>query len=213
MRDAIGWKGHAMGSIDYYFSPSSPWTYLGHQRLVDMATRHRAKIVPMPVDLGGAIFPDSGGLPLAKRAPQRQAYRLVELRRWSRHLGIPLIAQPRHFPTPGHDAARVIILADQRHGTPAALGLAHAIMRGLWAEERDIADLDTLAALAEGVDLPGPTLVADRADADPRYAANTGKAIEAQVFGAPWYSLRGEPFWGQDRLDFLDRALSDAPAA
>ena len=77
-----------MKNIEYYFSPSSPWTYLGHQRLVAIAARHQAVIEVLPVDLGGKIFPGSGGLPLGKRAPQRQAYRLVELRRWSAHLDV-----------------------------------------------------------------------------------------------------------------------------
>lgn len=199
-----------MKNIEYYFSPSSPWTYLGHQRLVAIAARHQAQVEVLPVDLGGSIFPGSGGLPLAKRAPQRQAYRLVELRRWSAFLGVPLNLQPKHFPTPGHDAAKLIILAGQRHGNEAALGLSHAIMHGLWAQEQDIGDLATLARLADGCSLPGERLVADLASADGAYAANTNRAIDAQVFGAPWYRYRDEPFWGQDRLDFLDRALAEA---
>jgi 2-hydroxychromene-2-carboxylate isomerase len=199
-----------MKNIEYYFSPSSPWTYLGHLRLVDMARRHQARIEVLPVDIGGSIFPGSGGLPLAKRAPQRQAYRLVELRRWSTFLAVPLNLQPRHFPTPGHDAAKLIILAGQRHGSDAAVELSHAVMQALWAQEQDIGDLATLARLADGCSLPGEQLVADLAQADEAYAANTRRAIDAQVFGAPWYRYRDEPFWGQDRLDFLDRALAAA---
>lgn len=197
-----------MKTIDYYFSPASPWTYLGHQRLIEIAARHRAEINVLPVDLGGRIFPGSGGLPLAQRAPQRQAYRLVELRRWSNHLKVPLNLQPKHFPTPGHDAARLIILARQRHGTAAALTIAYSIMHGLWAEDQDVGDLQTLAQMADRASLPGSQLVADLPAADAAYAENTQRAIEAQVFGAPWYTYLGEPFWGQDRLEFLDRALA-----
>lgn len=197
-----------MKTIDYYFSPSSPWTYLGHQRLAGIATRHGANIRVMPVDVGGRIFPGSGGVPVAQRAPQRQAYRLVELRRWANHLGLPLNLQPRHFPTPGHDAARLIILADRQAGAEVAMKLGLGIMRGLWAEERDIADAATLAAIADDCGLAGTQLVTDLAAADARYAENTSQAVEAQVFGAPWYTYLGEPFWGQDRLDFLDRALA-----
>lgn len=197
-----------MKTIDYFFSPSSPWTYLGHQRLIEIAARHKAEIRVLPVDLGGRIFPGSGGLPLAQRAPQRQAYRLVELRRWANYLQVPLNLQPRYFPTPGHDAARLIILAQQRHGTAAALKIAYAVMHGLWAKDRDIGDSATLVELAQGCSLPGAELVKDLASADPIYAENTQHAVEAQVFGAPWYTYLGEPFWGQDRLDFLDRALA-----
>jgi 2-hydroxychromene-2-carboxylate isomerase len=195
-------------TIDYYLSLSSPWAYLGHQRLVEIANRHGAEVQLLPVDLGGRIFPGSGGLPLAQRAPQRQAYRLVELRRWSNYLGVPLNLQPRHFPNPGHDAARLTILAQQRQGTAAALKLAHAIMQGLWAEDRDIGDASTLAGLADGCGLPGTQMVKELAAADATYAQNTQRAVDAQVFGAPWYTYLGEPFWGQDRLEFLDRALA-----
>jgi 2-hydroxychromene-2-carboxylate isomerase len=197
-----------MKTIDYYFSPSSPWTYLGHQRLIEIAAGHGAEIRVMPVDIGGRIFPGSGGLPLAQRAPQRQAYRLVELRRWANHLQVPLNLQPRHFPTPGHDAARLIILAQQRQGTAAALKLGQVLMHGLWAKDRDIGDAGTLAEMADGCGLPGAELVGNLAEADAAYAENTQRAVEAQVFGAPWYTYLGEPFWGQDRLDFLDRALA-----
>jgi 2-hydroxychromene-2-carboxylate isomerase len=200
-----------MKTIDYYFAPSSPWTYLGHQRLAAIAKRHQAAIHVMPVDLGGRVFPGSGGVPLPQRAPQRQAYRLVELRRWSNHLGVPLNLQPRHFPPKGHDAARLIILADLQAGTDAAMALAFAIMRALWAEEKDTGDAATLAALADQCGLSGTRLVTELGAADVRYAEYTDQAVEAQVFGAPWYTYRGEPFWGQDRLEFLDRALA-APA-
>ncbi len=197
-----------MKTIDYYFSPSSPWTYLGHQRLVAIAAKHQAAVRPMPIDLGGRVFPGSGGLPLPQRAPQRQAYRLVELRRWSNYLDIPLNLQPRHFPPKGHDAARLIILADLQAGSDVAMTLAFAIMRALWAEEKDTGDVATLATLADQCGLPGARMVTELAAADARYAQYTDQAIEAQVFGAPWYTYLGEPFWGQDRLEFLDRALA-----
>ena len=197
-----------MKTIDYYFSPSSPWTYLGHERLVAIAAKHQAAVRPMPVDLAGRVFPGSGGLPLPQRAPQRQAYRLVELRRWSNYLGIPLNLQPRHFPPKGHDAARLIILADLQAGSDVAMTLAFAIMRALWAEEKDTGDAATLAAIADQCGLPGARMIGELAAADARYAQYTGQAIEAQVFGAPWYTYLGEPFWGQDRLEFLERALA-----
>ena len=199
-----------MKTIDYYFTPSSPWTYLGHQRLIGIAARHDAAIRLLPIDLAGGIFPGSGGLPLGQRAPQRQAYRLVELRRWANHLGIPLNLQPKHFPASGHDAARLIILAERHAGLDTALQLTQAIMQGLWAQDRDIADAATLAEMADRLGLAGRQLLAELPAADARYVQNTAQAVEAQVFGAPWYTYLGEPFWGQDRLEFLDRALATA---
>ena len=197
-----------MKTIDYYFTPSSPWAYLGHRRLTEIASRHQAVIKLLPVDLGGTIFPSSGGLPMGQRAPQRLAYRLVELRRWANHLGIPLNLQPKHFPTPPHDAARLIILADQRAGIDTALRLTQTVMQGIWAEDRDIADAATLAEMADSCGLAGRQLMADLPAADASYAQCTAQALEAQVFGAPWYTYLGEPFWGQDRLEFLERALA-----
>ena len=79
-------------TVDYYLAPQSPWAYLGHQRFADIARAASARINVLPVDIGGTVFPVSGGLPLAQRAPQRQAYRLLELERFSDHLGMALPA-------------------------------------------------------------------------------------------------------------------------
>jgi 2-hydroxychromene-2-carboxylate isomerase len=201
--------------IDYYFTPVSPYTYLGHERLLEIAARHGATIAVKPVDYG-RIFPVSGGLPLKQRAPQRQAYRLIELERWSKHLGKPLNLKPKFFPVSADAAARWIIAAQSRgdadalQGDASALRLAGALLRAVWAEERDISDEPTLASIASGVRLDPAQLAAAAAspDAASHYDALTQEAIDRQIFGAPTYVYRDEPFWGQDRLDFLDRALA-----
>jgi len=195
-------------TIDYYFAPVSPWSYFGHDRFVALAQKHGAHVNPMPVDLG-RIFPVSGGLPLAKRAPQRQAYRLVELARWRDFLGMPFNAQPKYVSSGGDLASRSIIAANAL-ATRAALDLAGAIMRARWAEERDIGDAATLADIARSLGLNAEAIAAGAADAPTgtQYDAYTQRAIDEQVFGVPWYVYRGQPFWGQDRLDFLDRELA-----
>ena len=194
--------------IEYYFAPQSPWTYLGHQRLQDIAAAAGATIQVLPADYG-RIFPVSGGLPLPRRAPQRQAYRLVELARFSRHLALPLTLQPRHFPVPADDAARLIIAVQQHDGSAAALGFAGAVMRAVWTEERHIADPATLAALLAENGLAAQRLDQSKgAAAQQAYDANTERAIALGVFGAPTYVIDGELFWGQDRLDFLQRRLA-----
>lgn len=195
-------------TVDYYFAPQSPWTYLGHRRFADLARAAGATLNVLPADFG-RVFAASGGLPLAKRAPQRQAYRLVELKRFSEALGIPLNLQPRHFPVPGHQAARLILAAAQGQGSDAALALAGAVLAAVWAEERDIEDPATLAALLGDCGLPGSLL--DEASGAPvaeRYDRVTQQAIDSGVFGAPSYVIDGEIFWGQDRLDFVERALA-----
>jgi len=195
-------------SIDYYFFANSPYTYLGHRRFGEIARAAGATVRVRPVD-AAKVFPVSGGLPLAKRPPQRQAYRLVELKRWRDHLGMTFNIQPRFFPVATDAAARLIIAADDV--TPgASFEMAARVLAAVWVEERNIADEATLAALADEARLGGTGLL-ERSKADSiqaRYDAFTQEAIERQVFGAPTYFYRDEPFWGQDRLDFLQRALA-----
>jgi len=195
-------------TIDYFFTPVSPFTYLGHERFVAIARKHGAQIVVKPVDLG-RVFAVSGGLPLKQRAPQRQAYRLFELKRWREHLGLPLNVQPKFFPVPA-DASSKWILAALEQGTDAALRLSGAIMRAVWVEERNVADAQTLSAIAHEQGFDAVTL-AERAgsgEVSARYDELTQEAIDRKVFGSPWYVYQDEPFWGQDRLDFLDRSLA-----
>lgn len=193
---------------EYFFTPQSPWTYLGHARFVDIARKHGAQVEIKPIDLG-KVFSVSGGLPLAKRPAQRQAYRLSELKRWSRHLQIPLNPQPKFFPVQPDAASKLIIATRLAHGTDAALDVAGAIMRGLWAEERNIADADTLAAIASECGYDGKSLLksSETANVQNEYDQFTNEAIAANVFGAPWYVVEGEGFWGQDRLEFVEQAL------
>ena len=194
--------------IDYYFATISPFMYLGHERLVAMARRHGASIAVKPVNFG-EIFPVSGGLPLSKRAPQRQAYRLTELKRWSEHLGIALNLQPRFFPVNGDRAACWILAAGERD--PAhALALTGAVAKAIWREERDVSQAATLAELVRELRFDAAALAERAASAEiaARYKTLTDEAIRRQVFGAPTYIYRDELFWGQDRLDFLDRALA-----
>ena len=197
-------------TVDYYFAPQSPWTYLGHTRFSALVQASGAQVRLLPVDLG-AVFAVSGGLPLGKRPPQRQAYRLVELRRYSDHLGLPMVVQPRYFPVSGDDAARLIIAVDQQDGSAAAMRLAGAIFTAVWAQERDIASSQTLAELLQESGLPLTRLEQSRSpEVQQQYEANTRQAIDANIFGAPTYVVGGEMFWGQDRLDFVERKLSGA---
>ncbi len=196
-------------NVDYYFTPQSPWTYLGHARFSAMAKAANARLRVLPVDLGGKVFPISGGLPLAQRAPQRQAYRLVELKRFSEQLGLPLNLKPAYFPVAGDDASRLIIAVDRADGSDAAMALGAAVFRSVWVDQLSIADADVLASLLAALGLPASRIDASRSAAvQQRYDANTQQAIDAGVFGAPSYVIDGEIFWGQDRLDFVARRLA-----
>lgn len=194
---------------DYFFAPQSPYAYLGHARFVALAEQHGAQIVIRPCDLG-KVFSVSGGVPLLQRAPQRQAYRLLELQRWADHLQLPINLQPKYFPVSGDAAARLIIATKLAHGTDTALTLTDALMQAVWVEEKNIADNETLIAIANLLELDGKALLkaSDTASVQTEYAAHTDAAIAANVFGAPWFVIDGEGYWGQDRLDFVGRALA-----
>ena len=162
----------------------------------------------LPIDLGGKVFPVSGGLPLGQRAPQRQAYRLLELRRFADFLHLPIHVKPKYFPVSGEDAARLIIAVDQRDGVEAALKISGAIFTAVWAQERHIANEKVLAELLVECGLDAARLEQSYSQAvQERYEANNEQAINAGVFGAPTYIVDGEQFWGQDRLDFVERRL------
>ncbi|MFQ5620060.1 MAG: 2-hydroxychromene-2-carboxylate isomerase [Rhodospirillales bacterium] len=194
-------------TIQYYYSLNSPWTYLGGVRLEETARRHGAAIDYKPVSLQ-EVFPVSGGLPLGKRAPQRQAYRLVELARWRDFVGMPLNLKPQYFPAAEWPAAGMVIAAKQ--GDQDCGRLTNAILKAVWAEERNIADTGTLRTIAGEIGMDGDALL-EAAASGPvaaEYAAYTAEAIERGVFGAPTYVFDDQMFWGQDRLDFLDRALA-----
>jgi 2-hydroxychromene-2-carboxylate isomerase len=195
--------------IDYYFTPVSPFMYLGHDRFVAIARKHGATIAVKAINLGD-VFPVSGGLPLSKRAPQRQAYRLVELKRWSEYLNMPINIQPKFFPVNG-DLAAAWILAAEEQGIAQALALTGAVGRAIWEQERDVAAESTLRDIAteQGLDAAALGRRTTSAEIGTRYKALTQEAIARQVFGAPTYVYRDELFWGQDRLDFLTRALAE----
>ena len=194
-------------TIDYFLAPQSPWAYLGHARFVAMAKAADARVRVLPADFG-KVFATSGGLPLGKRAPQRQAYRLVELQRFAEYLGLPLNLHPQFFPVAGDAAARLILAVDAAAGANAALRLTGAVLSAVWAQQRNIADASVLAALLteHGLD-PACLDASSSVQIQQRYDATTQAAIDGGVFGAPSYRVDGELFWGQDRLDFLQRRL------
>ena len=198
--------------IDYYLSPVSPWTYLGSTRFRELTEKYNASVNLYLVDLG-KVFPVSGGLPLPKRSPQRQAYRLQEMARFSSYLSQPLIIQPIHFPPTSGFAGLVMAAARASLPIMDALRATEAIMTRLWAHDEDIGDAGVLAAALTGAGFDGDALVADAKVNMDDYAAaiasDTDRAIAADVFGAPTFIVDGEVFWGQDRLDLLDWHLSN----
>lgn len=195
-----------MPHIDYYFTTLSPWVYLAGQRMEAIARRHGASVTYKPVDIG-QVFARTGGQNLADRAQARKDYRLQELPRWAAYLGLPFNLHPAHWPTNGAPAGYAIIAAQAAGGGDLA-GLVHGVTRAVWAEEKNIAEDAVIRDLlsANGFD---PAL-ADKGlfTGAETYARNTEDAVAAGAFGSPFYITDdGAKFWGQDRLDFLDRHL------
>lgn len=198
-----------MPTIRYYLSLNSPWTYLGSARFADMARRHGYDVDVRPAKFG-EVFAKTGGLPLPKRSPERRAYRLMELKRWRNHLKIPINVEPKFFPSDEAPGTRLVI-ATKLAGLDAH-ALATEIGRALWEREENIAEATVLAAAAQRAGLDaGAIRKAGPSDAelDKLHDAYTANAVADGVFGAPSYVLpSGEFFWGQDRLEFLERALA-----
>jgi len=196
-------------NLSYYFSLVSPWAYLGHAELGRIAAAHDVEIDYRPVNLM-ELFPDTGGLPLPKRHPFRQAYRFVEMQRWRDARDLPLVLKPKFWPFDFKLADRAMLTA-RRLGDQEATHLLIAFaFRAVWVEERNLADEATLAEVAAAAGFDADALIsAARSDeAAAEYAGNFERAREDGVFGSPSYVLDGEVFWGQDRLGMLDAALA-----
>lgn len=193
-------------NIDYYFTCISPFTYLGHAKLLDLARRAPAKIYYKPVRLA-QVFAHSGALVLADRPPCRQAYRLLEIERWAKKRNLPVNLKPAHFPTDPGLADRCVIALQQR-GQSAGDFLGR-VLAACWAKEQDIADETAIRTILSDLNLDADSLIRDAGSEAilRQYDSNTAEAIERGVLGAPAYLLNGEQFWGQDRLELLAERL------
>lgn len=195
--------------IDYYFWMNSDWAYLGADRLERIAAKHGISIRYMPVDLPD-VYRRTGGQLLSDRAPERQAYRIIELKRWCRTLGIHVNPIPKYM-CPNADAASRIVIATDVMKLPI-VPLYKAIFRAEWCEERDISDPAELRRILSACDLDASAVLAaaNAPDVERLYRKYTDDAVRAGVFGSPSYVFNGELFWGQDRLDMLESAIAAA---
>jgi 2-hydroxychromene-2-carboxylate isomerase len=200
--------GPAMSrAIDYYFSLVSPWAYIGHRHFLDIARRHAARVVYKPVQLN-EVFAQTGGLPLARRHPARQAYRMMDLQRWREKRGLAFHLRPQHWPFDA-DLANCAVEALAASGADPADFVQRAFA-GVWEAQRDLADRAVVAELLRAAGLSPDSILAqvDSESIRGSYERNRLDAIATGVFGSPAYVLDGEIFWGQDRLDLLDDALT-----
>ncbi|PZQ13024.1 MAG: 2-hydroxychromene-2-carboxylate isomerase [Ancylobacter novellus] len=197
--------------VDVYFTAMSPWAHLGHEPFMAVARKHGLEIGWKPVPLG-EVFSETGGLPLAKRPIARRRYRDVELARWAERRGRPLKLRPAHWPFRPDLADRAAIAAIAMGADPA--DFVGRAMRGVWEEERDLADPAAVAETLAAAGLDPKQVLARAADDDVEasYRDNGAAAVAAGAFGSPSYVLDSEVFWGQDRIDLLDEALTSGRA-
>lgn len=196
--------------IHYYFWMNSDWAYLGADRLEAIAHKHGIPIHYKPVDLP-QVYARTGGVLLGQRSPERQAYRIAELQRWCRKLGIHVNPTPR-FMCPDATLASTLVIAVNQAGLPV-LDLYKAILQAQWCEEQNIADPAQLARILQAQQLDADHWLAQAPLMQAQYQAHTEEAIAAGVFGSPSYVYQGELFWGQDRLEMLDEAIALHPAS
>ena len=195
------------GTIDYYFTLVSPFVWLGHRAFVEIAKRHGKEIRYRPINIGG-VWQVSGSVPLGQRSPLRQRYRLIELQRMAEWRGLDLKLQPESFPCNPELADRCVIAISASGGNPD--DFIHAVGEALWSHDRSIADATVLEELLEacGHDSKKMLELAQTDESARARQENTDAAAAADATGAPTYVYLGEPFWGQDRLDLLDRMLT-----
>lgn len=194
--------------LQVFYGISSPWAYFGAQRARKVADKASAKLVLRPI----RIIEANGGIPLRNRPDSRQDYHAVELNRWRKYLDIPLNLKPKFYPCRTIETAAQAVIAVQQAGLDA-FGFSFAIQRGLWAEDRDIADIDTLREFARAtIGEEGARLVRDPQpqNVQEEWLGNLAEAERRGIFGTPTYVVGDELFWGQDRLGFVERTLTAA---
>lgn len=195
-----------MAHIDYYYSVLSPFTYLAGDRLEKIAAARGATISYKPVDVM-KLFEEMGGTPPAKRHVSRQEYRLQDLRHLQKASGLPINFKPAHWPNDPKPASAMIVAAAKAGQDAGAL--TFAVLRAVWAEEKDISDEDTLAEIAQGVGIDLAAVKPHLAEGAAAFEPMTQEAMQAGAFGSPFYITDGERFWGQDRLNHLDAHLAE----
>ena len=193
--------------IEYYYGIPSPFAYLGSTRFQMIVKKYNADVIEKPCDLVGGIFTKTGGLPVPQRSPQRQKYRLDELKRWSEFLNVKINLMPKFFPPKDPHISGKYTIAANLLGIKLLFG--HELLKQIWSEEKDISDEKNIETVSNLMNLNFKELsfLAKSEKVSRLYQDNTEEAIAKNVFGSPTYIYNDELFWGQDRLDFLERAL------
>jgi 2-hydroxychromene-2-carboxylate isomerase len=192
--------------IEYFFSLASPWTYMGSREFEKLVGRTDVPVVFKPISLGRVIIA-AGGKQLKDRPAPIQGYRLIELQRWRQIRNIDLVLWPKHFTADPSLSHRMVLAALDMEAS--VFPFLHAVSEAKWTFEKDVGDPEILREIADTSGLNGKELLLRAADPSfiEREEKLTAEAIDRFVFGAPFFIYRGEPFWGQDRLQQLEEAI------
>lgn len=197
-----------MAQIDYYYSAHSAFAYLGSARLAEICAARGETLVHRPIPLS-PVVEAQGSQPFAARTQAHVDYFFGrEIERWAEFRGVPILARrPTHHDADYTLAAGMIIALGDRG--PAVDRLAHAVLEAHWREDADLSDRATLRSLARALGHDPDALLDGAASEEvaARYRANWDSALRLGVMGSPTYVLAGDMFYGQDRLELLERAL------
>ena len=192
-------------TMQFHFDFSSPYGYLASERIEALAGRHRRSVEWRPMLLG-AVFKVTGTQPLTF-VPLKGDYTRRDLPRTARYHGIAF-RMPSRFPIPTQAAARLVVW---QRGVDAArcAPLVKALYRAYFVDDRDISDPDVAASVAAeaGCDRGAGRAAIDDAAIKDALKRDVDAAIAAGVFGSPFVVVDGEPFWGLDRFDQIERWL------
>ena len=194
--------------IEYFYGIPSPFAYLGSTKFQSIVKKYNAEVIEKPCDLVGGIFTKTGGLPVPQRSPQRQKHRLDELKRWSEFLNIKINLKPKFFPPKDPHISGKYTIAANLLGVKLVFG--HELLKQIWSEEKDISNEINIELVSNLFKLNFQKLsdLAKSEKVSKIYQDNTEEAVAKNVFGSPTYIYNNKLFWGQDRLDFLERALN-----
>jgi 2-hydroxychromene-2-carboxylate isomerase len=194
-------------SIDFYFDFSSPYGYLASEKIEALAARHGRSVDWHPIMLG-VIFKQTGAAPLTM-IPLKGDYSRRDMARSARLHGVATFRMPSKFPIPSQAPARIVLWQKQRDAV-LAVKVVHALYRAFFVDDVDISAPDIAVAVAEkcGIDPAAARAAIDDPDVKDALKQENEQAIARGVFGSPFIIVDGEPFWGMDRLDQVERWLA-----
>ncbi|MCF4099471.1 2-hydroxychromene-2-carboxylate isomerase [Maritalea mediterranea] len=198
-----------MPTIEYVYSAHSAFAYIGSARLYEICARHNVTLIHKPILLSPVVQRQGGKAFRERRQANVDYFFGREIERWAEYRDVPII----HFRPTYHDAdyglASGLILASGESG-PAPDAMAHKLLEAHWRDDADLSDVPTLHRLATALGHDADSLLAAAGshDVQDKLKANTEWAISQNVFGSPTYIVDGDPFYGQDHLELVERTLT-----